>query len=68
VIAVVIKAFPTGGVDLRPGAVVDTAAWRNTERMLRSRHIRPASASELQQFEAAKAKGSPRKAETRATA
>lgn len=42
-IAVAIKTSGT----LRQGDLVDTASWRNEATMLRCRHIRPASASEL---------------------
>lgn len=50
-IAVVIKSFNSQGVTQTPGSLVDTADWRNEQRMLQARQIRPASASELASYE-----------------
>lgn len=50
-IAVVIKSFTQGTTSLRPGMVVDTAGWRNEDRMVRTRIVRPATASELAAYE-----------------
>ncbi len=49
-IAVVIKSCGFKGRTLRPGTVVDSTDWRNEGNLLRVRILRPASPSEIAEF------------------
>jgi hypothetical protein len=51
-IAVVKRGFETAEAVVAQGAIVDTATWRNAEKMLKAGQIRPATASEVEAFQA----------------
>lgn len=49
-ITVVQKPFEGEGRQLESGEVVDSSSWRNEGRLINTRHLRPATESEVEDF------------------
>lgn len=54
-VTVVTKVFDGPKGPLTPGTIVDSSAWRNEQRLLNTRFLRPATESEALELEDAPA-------------